>query len=54
MAHGEEAYEDAEISFGLSAMAVDSLDAPLEDNDGAFECEDDWSNSEEYEETREE
>ena len=54
MAHGEEAYEDAEIPFGFSAMAVDSSDAPLEGTDVASECEDDWSNSEEDEETREE
>ena len=53
MAHGEEAYEDAEISFGFSAMEIDSLGAPLEGDGVAFECEDDWSNVEEAEETRE-
>ena len=33
-------------------MAVDSLDAHLEDTDVVFECEDDWSSSGEDEETR--
>ena len=35
-------------------MAVDGLDALLEGNEVAYECEDHWSNSEEDGEAREE